>query len=93
MKIGIKYCGGCNPRFDRSQIVLRLKSEFKDLQIQSANTKETFDLIVVITGCASRCASHSELNGRFGKVIISHPDDYPILSKMIDEIYEQQRGH
>ena len=27
MKIGIKYCGGCNPRYNRTAVVSRLKKD------------------------------------------------------------------
>lgn len=31
MKIGIKYCGGCNPRYDRNQEVEKLKKNFPSI--------------------------------------------------------------
>ena len=36
MKIGIKYCGGCNPRYDRSQEVEKLKKKFPQHTFTSA---------------------------------------------------------
>ena len=36
MKIGIKYCGGCNPRYDRSQEVEKLKKKFSQHTFTSA---------------------------------------------------------
>lgn len=33
MKIGIKYCGGCNPRYDRSQEVEKLKKKISPAYI------------------------------------------------------------
>lgn len=33
MKIGIKYCGGCNPRYDRSHEVDKLKKRFPNTRL------------------------------------------------------------
>ena len=36
MRLGVKYCGGCNPRFDRKEIVKRLKEDYPHINIKSS---------------------------------------------------------
>lgn len=72
MYIGIKYCGGCNSRYDRVKLVNDIKNCFKDYEFNYANGNEPFDLILVINGCHISCASlenlryaHSNIFSRF----------------------------
>jgi hypothetical protein len=83
MKVGIKYCGGCNPRFDRLNIAKQLQSELADLTIKPAGENEVFDVIAVICGCFSQCAKHDTLKGKYGKVIITKSADYEKLRNLI----------
>lgn len=50
MKIGIKYCGGCNPTYRREEIEEVLKKHF---QIFYSGNSE---LLVCISGCKKGCA-------------------------------------
>lgn len=90
MKIGIKYCGGCNPRYDRVQIVSRLREDFPGLELFPAREDSPADLIVVICGCGVQCANHARLHGAWGKMILSRAEDYDVLCKKIREILQKQ---
>lgn len=57
MKIGVKYCGGCNPSFDRVQFVKLLKKEFADTTFETVERNKNYDLIIVICGCVRACAN------------------------------------
>ncbi|MGX8701656.1 hypothetical protein [Caproiciproducens sp.] len=86
MKIGIKYCGGCNPHYDRAQIVSRMRKEFYGLPIVNADEEGEVDLVVVICGCSSQCAGHAALRGRYGKVILTREQDYEKLRSFLIQI-------
>ncbi len=57
--LGVKYCGGCNPRYDRTAFVRRLETEFPAVSFVPAGEGFSGPLLVVC-GCAARCAG---LNG------------------------------
>lgn len=61
MVIGIKYCGGCNPRYNRKKIVELLEERFSH-KFEAADTEREYDMLVVICGCSSSCASYSQYN-------------------------------
>ena len=67
--IAIKYCGGCNPRFDRAGFVSRLVGRFPELVVVSSDTVEPW-LVLVVCGCHSRCASHEHMAGLVGKIVV-----------------------
>lgn len=62
MKIGFKYCGGCNPGFDRVGFVKLLKQEFAELTFENADKNTCYDLIIIINGCIRACANNISLN-------------------------------
>ncbi|MCY6484323.1 hypothetical protein OW763_08130 [Clostridium aestuarii] len=87
MKIGVKYCGGCNPRYDRKGIIFRFKKEFGDeYEIMSANENSVYDVVVVLYGCASCCAEHENLKSLYGKIQISSDDDYYKITNLVNKI-------
>lgn len=78
MCIGVKYCGGCNPRYDRAALVQRLKSELGgDIRwVYAGRTEEPMDFVLVVCGCTAACAAHQDLQGRSGKTVIFAQDQY-----------------
>lgn len=58
MRIAVKYCGGCNPEYERADLVSRLAriigDNQPDWQLVSMQD-EPYDLIIVVNGCAVGC--------------------------------------
>lgn len=63
MKRAVKYCGGCNPRFDRSTLARRLEKELGQ-PLPAAQPGIAYDEIYVINGCSARCADISQLTAK-----------------------------
>lgn len=63
MRWAVKYCGGCNPRFDRSALVWRLEKTLGQ-PLPAAQPGTTYDEIYVINGCSARCADISQLSAK-----------------------------
>jgi|GEM_PF-487233 len=90
MHVTVKYCGGCNPRHDRAALIRRLREDFPGVSLGGADgAGPEPDLVAVVCGCPSRCASHQHLVGRFGKVVLCAPEDYPALYEAAKR-YQQQ---
>ena len=64
MKIGIKYCGGCNPRYDRAEYVRTLREEHPEQEWEYVKEEAFYDLLLVIGGCASCCAGYGQYKYR-----------------------------
>lgn len=59
----VKYCGGCNPRFDRVQFVRDLEAKLGQ-KLSSPVPDVFYDEIYVICGCTARCADVSAFKSK-----------------------------
>lgn len=66
MKCGVRFCGGCNPRYDRRLAFDKLKEMLPDVEFQYAQESELYDKLLVICGCTSCCASYDMYSVRDG---------------------------
>lgn len=88
MNVAVKYCGGCNPRYERTDIVRRLRREFPGAEIAAPGAPA--DVAAVICGCPAACASRAGLAARLGTVVLTCPGDYeklllPLLAEQSDK--------
>ncbi len=61
MKCGIKFCGGCNPRYDRGKALEALKKYFVQcIDFEIAEENHAYDILLVIGGCTNCCASYEQ---------------------------------
>jgi len=54
-RIGLKYCGGCTPRYDRVQVVTSIKKLLVDSVEVVSYEDMDIDGILVVTGCPTAC--------------------------------------
>ena len=59
--VGVRYCGGCNPRYDRLSLVDRLAAALPELEFVSAQDGVPYAAAMVVCGCTARCADVSGL--------------------------------
>ncbi|MBN1656492.1 MAG: hypothetical protein JXA30_22165 [Deltaproteobacteria bacterium] len=63
-KIGLKYCGGCKPEYDRVKAVAlikeRLKGRVELVSYEDVSTEGT----LVVTGCPTACVDLQPFQGR-----------------------------
>lgn len=60
MKCGVKFCGGCNPRFERGEVYRDIKQTIQNIDFSYASEDEVYDILLVIGGCSSCCASYHQ---------------------------------
>ena len=60
MKCGVKFCGGCNPRYERGEDFRKYKKERSNVEFYYADENERYDILLVIGGCTSCCASYEQ---------------------------------
>lgn len=91
IKVAIKYCGGCNPRYDRRQFVDRLAGEFPDVAVVGANDEGEPDLVLVVNGCSAVCANHAHLNGKHGKIVVHSDEEYAKARAAVADILAKRK--
>jgi len=91
-RIGVKYCGGCNPTYDRSQVVRQLKACFLNRFYFPLRSQKNLDGLVFINGCPSSCAL--EEGGPKGPVSfsISGENELPLLIRWLTTLEEKENN-
>ena len=87
MNIRVKYCGGCNPRYDRRAELDRLKTAFPEASfVEMGDDVGPFDHVIVLCGCTAMCAEHEHLHGEYGKTVTASAEDCEQLEGILRAI-------
>jgi hypothetical protein len=87
MKFGIKYCGGCNPQYDRMFIASRVKEDIGyEHSVEPVKEGITYDIVIVLCGCTCACANTKTIKVIYKKVHITSEFDYEKLLVVIDKM-------
>ncbi|MDR1742080.1 MAG: hypothetical protein LBR38_09625 [Synergistaceae bacterium] len=79
--VAVKYCGGCNPTYDRVELVSRLRDEFPLYNFVSEAREDepanapSADYALAVCGCVCRCADYEWLDGKRGRMVIWRSSD------------------
>ena len=68
MLVGVKYCGGCNPRYDRGALVAQIKKALPAMRFEPVRPDQVYDVLLVVSGCHVQCADISGIQYRRGRV-------------------------
>ncbi len=86
MKVGIKYCGGCNPRYDRVAEVTRLKAQFPGAEFVSASGNPDCDFVLVVCGCPAACVDTEGLKAKAEMFTLWKPEDMERVRETLKEV-------
>ncbi len=64
MQVGVRYCGGCNSRYNRGAMVKRLCGKHPEWESENAKEGREYDLLLVIGGCSSCCAAYDQFDAK-----------------------------
>ena len=56
IRVGIKYCGGCNPEYDRVALVDKLKRRLTGRVEFTSWESNDIDMVLAVEGCSAACA-------------------------------------
>ena len=85
MKIAIKYCGGCNPDFDRVALVKRIEKRLKGKAELVSQEDDGIDLVLGVEGCKTACADLGVFKG-LKIFIISKIEDAEELLQELERV-------
>ena len=63
LKVTIKYCGGCNPDYDRVALVKYIEESLHGKVEFVSAEDENIDLVLAVEGCKTACADLSAFKG------------------------------
>jgi len=69
VRVGLKYCGGCNPEYDRVALVRHIEESLQGRVKFVSPESEGVGLILAVEGCSTACADLSAFQGMEIQVI------------------------
>jgi hypothetical protein len=85
-RVALKYCGGCDPTYDRVSYQERIAEAAADAIEWVSIEDPPFEAVLVINGCARACKEKdlaSELQWRIISVRDDHADPISIIKKIL----------
>ena len=55
MICGVKFCGGCNPHYQRGDAFRRIQADLPEIEFEYAEEGIGYDHLLVIGGCTACC--------------------------------------
>ena len=83
LKIGVKYCGGCNPNYDRVALVKRIEERLRGKASLVRADSDGISLVLVVVGCSTACADISPFEGLEVRVITC-PEDAELFIRHVE---------
>jgi len=69
LNCGVKFCGGCNPKYERMEALEKIKPLFSEkINFDYAKENVSYDIVLIIGGCSSCCASHEQYETKKGVI-------------------------
>ena len=90
-RVGVKYCGGCNPTYDRVKRVEVLMGALKD-RIEVVSYEEApFDLLLIVNGCPKACADRKNVRSLSVNRLVIEDDEEGLEERLLTLIKEDER--
>lgn len=83
MNIYLKFCGGCNPRYDRTAFASQIEEAFPEHHFQREYADP--DLSLVICGCKAACADKTDAAAPYGVCTVWSGDCFDDVCAFIND--------
>jgi hypothetical protein len=65
MIYGVKFCGGCNPRYERGKALKTIREHFKEkMAFEIAQEGRNYEGLLIIGGCPNCCPDYKHFNAK-----------------------------
>jgi 4-hydroxybutyrate CoA-transferase len=88
IKVGVKYCGGCNPNYDRKKIVNTVETQL-GIKAVLYNEEEIPDIALVVCGCSAECLKADKFVSKYRTMLINSPEQIEEVIECIRSIKQQ----
>ncbi len=90
MKAGVKFCGGCNPRYDRGGSFRKMKEHLKDIEWVTGKKEEICDYWLLICGCQRGCIDAEDFTATQQILKLESPMDFVKAQQQIMDSMKKQ---
>lgn len=94
-RVGIKFCGGCNPRIDRGRIAKEVARLLDPAGIEVLYSLETAQFAIFLSGCTANCANKYDANNIPSVVVADKTINSLAIEEeeIVDEIVMKVRSY
>jgi len=86
MKCGVRFCGGCNSKYDRGAAYELIKQNLQEeIQFEYAQEDIVYDILLIVGGCTNCCASYDQYIARRGVIKIWDMDEIDKTIKILKD--------
>jgi len=86
MKCGVRFCGGCNPKYDRGAVYEFIKQNLQEeIQFEYAEEGIIYDMLLIVGGCTNCCASYDAYITSRGVIKIWQAEDLEITIQILKD--------
>ena len=78
-RIGIKYCGGCNPGYERVEMIERVQFGFDNRFLFLRHDELDIDALVLMSGCQRACAAKDLNLKKIPHCLVAGENDFHAL--------------
>lgn len=83
----MRYCGGCNPRFDRTALVRALADRLPGVDLVPARPNTPYLAAVIVCGCPAACAGRADLALPPARMIsLNAPEELPQTAERLERL-------
>lgn len=82
LRIGLKYCGGCTPRYDRVEAVASIRERLKDRVDLVSYEERDLEGVLIVAGCPTACVDRTPFEGRPVWIVTSPRDAQRFVEAM-----------
>lgn len=91
-RVAVKYCGGCNPSYDRVRYVERVRGAAGD-QIEWVSLEaDRIEVVLVVGGCDRQCVEGVEYE-KAGLRVVRLRDGRAVPEEVVGRLLEQRKFH
>ena len=88
-RIGIKYCGGCNPSYERVEMIERIKFQFNDRFLSLCHDEPDIDVLVLMSGCHRACPGQDLNPTGFPHFSVTGENDFDTLINWLKSLNQK----
>ena len=79
MRVGVKFCGNCNPLIDTAAVLQELKAQADDVVFVPWD-EGSYDVLLVLSSCSKDCATRPAFAGPVIEVADTSIDRWPVTA-------------
>ena len=92
LRCTVKFCGGCNPRYDRGKAYDAVRTSLsQDAVFELPQDGAHYDVLLIIRGCTGCEYLYEEIDAD-RRLLIENAADVPVVIEQIKQIPSDKRG-